>query len=216
MNKDKNLNINIDIEKYKLWIWDFDGTLIKYSTYNKIPFPLTDSFVISNDLLTECFPNWRDFRDLVVYLRRNNKCIGIASFGTYAFIYALMRRIFGREQKYFTDANIITPYERNNIPRNKNNYIKRLMNIYGIRSVEDVIFFDDNDLNIRDAETMGVVSVKIGPYMGGCGGHNIHDGDKLNYFGLHSLGYYYTNNNNSYKILFFIMFFLIIYGVFIM
>ncbi len=205
-------------DKYKLWIWDFDGTLIRYSTYNKI----TNPRVITASVLGECFPNWRDFRDLVLHLRRMGCYMGIASFGSSAFIYAFMCRIFGEGQTYFTGANIITPADRADIPADKNGYISQLMRLYSIVGPECVIFFDDNGANIKNAIKMGVNAVKIGnvgEYNYGGLSHNIYDGNNDDYFGFHTIGYYYKNTaniSNGYQILYIILIFLFIYGIFIM
>ena len=98
---------HILFKQCKLWVWDFDDTLINTDTYYKNDMTPAAIRERTDEQLTEEVPQWRYFRDLANYLVNNGRYVGIASFGTLEIIRAYMNRIFGFNQKIFTDKNII-------------------------------------------------------------------------------------------------------------
>lgn len=155
------------LNDYDLWLWDFDDTLINTITYYIKSMDTDDILKRSNKELAIEIPNWHFFVKFIYYLVKNGKHVGIVSFGTYRIIKAYMDRIFGINQKLFTKNNIIALCRDKNdrpiedIPRNKNVFIHRLMNLYRIKNYKKVILFDDNSTNIADASYIGITSVKI-------------------------------------------------------
>lgn len=168
-DNETNLIISPYLDKYvKLWIWDWDDTLIDIDAYKR---HYMDKNTISN--LTDAelendVPNYKYFGNLVEYLVKNGKRVGIASFGTYSIIRAYMDRIFGFGQRFFNEVNIYAmcrdmdgSCQTRNIPINKNSYIQNLMKFYNIDNVKEVVFFDDMASNIADASRLGVIPIQI-------------------------------------------------------
>ena len=162
------------IQKFKLWVWDFDDTLIDTATYYRKSMEPEDILRRTNKELDVEVPNWRYFKRLVNYLITRGIRVAIASFGTYKIIRAYMDRIFGLNQKIFTDVNLkalcrdITGKPTEFYP-NKNTFIERIMEHYRIYEPIKIVLFDDNMTNISDAMVAGLVGVKI---VGKTGMHN--------------------------------------------
>ena len=162
------------LQKFKLWVWDFDDTLIDTATYYRKSMEPEDILRRTDQELDEEFPNWRYFRSLVNYLITRGIRVAIASFGTYKIIRAYMDRVFGLNQKIFTDVNLkalcrdITGKPTEFYP-NKNTFIERIMEHYRIYEPIKIVLFDDNMTNISDAMVAGLVGVKI---IGKTGMHN--------------------------------------------
>ena len=155
------LNSSID-----LWIWDFDDTLINTEAYDKDMSPKAIRLRSPSELSQE-FPNRRFFVDLVINIIKSGKQVAIASFGTRYIIDAYMKRLFGNNQKYFTEYNTLVirrdpvtniPIEH---PDNKNYMIRELMRRYNIKDSRRVAFFDDQKGNIKAARKMGIISIQI-------------------------------------------------------
>jgi hypothetical protein len=166
-----NLYINpLLYENCKLWIWDFDDTLINTGAYYQHSMePEYIKYHLTNEQLREEFPGMDYFRDLVIYLVKHGRRVGIATFGVYKIVKAYMDRIFGFGQRYFDQNNIIARSidVRNinpTIPANKNSYIQRIMNFYKIPSHSQVVLFDDSNTNIGDALILGVIAIQQGDY----------------------------------------------------
>lgn len=154
-------------KRFKLFIWDFDDTLINTTAYyTRDMEPMSIRKRTDIELLQD-IPGVLYFRCLCNYLVSRGKRVGIASFGTYEIIQAYMDRIFGLNQKFFTLNNILTITRDCNrvpvhpIPRNKNGFIQKLMDLYKIRDYNSVILFDDKSENCADASFMGIVAIKI-------------------------------------------------------
>jgi hypothetical protein len=175
MNKSSNNNASYDLmispylEKHvKLWIWDWDDTLINISAYMTHSMNRDYILSLSDKELEKDIPNWVYFKNLCEYLVSSGRRVGIASFGTYTIIRAYMDRIFGFNQKIFTEINIYAscrdiggkcgPREMH---INKNAYIQRLMKHYTIDNPKLVVLFDDKPSNIADAARMGVIPIQI-------------------------------------------------------
>lgn len=157
---------NYLIEKFKLWIWDFDDTLIDTTTYYKKSMEPEDIIRRTNEELDIEFPNWRYFVGIVNYLVSRGVRVGIASFGTYKIIKAYMDRIFGFNQKIFTETNLkALCRDANGKPLkfypDKNEFIEEIMKFYKIYEPIKIILFDDNMTNISNAMHSGIVGVKI-------------------------------------------------------
>ena len=157
---------NYLVEKFKLWIWDFDDTLIDTTTYYKKSMEPEDILKRTNEELDIEVPNWRYFVGIVNYLVSRGVRVGIASFGTYKIIKAYMDRLFGINQRIFTDVNLKALCRGANgkplkFYPNKNDFIEKMMTFYRIYEPIKVILFDDNMTNISDAMKSGIVGVKI-------------------------------------------------------
>ena len=157
---------NYLIDKFKLWIWDFDDTLVDTTTYYKKSMEPKDILKRTNEELDVDFPNWRYFVSCVNYLVSRGVRVGIASFGTYKIIKAYMDRLFGINQRIFTDVNLKALCRSSNgkplrFYPNKNDFIETIMKHYRIYEPLKVILFDDNMTNISDAMDSGIVGVKI-------------------------------------------------------
>jgi hypothetical protein len=161
-----NLISNYLIDKFKLWVWDFDDTLIDTTTYYKKSMEPEDILNRTNEELDIDIPNWRYFKSCVNYLVSRGIRVSIASFGTYKIIKAYMDRLFGINQRIFTDVNLKAlcrgadgkPVK---FYPNKNDFIEKIMIFYKIYEPIKVILFDDNMTNISDAMGSGIVGVKI-------------------------------------------------------
>jgi len=154
------------IDKFKIWIWDFDDTLIDTTTYYKNSMEPEDILKRTNNELDIEVPNWRYFVSIVNYLVSRGIRVGIASFGTYKIIKAYMDRLFGFNQKIFTELNLKALCRGANgkpvkFYPNKNDFIEKMMRFYKIYEPVKVILFDDNMTNISDAMASGIVGVKI-------------------------------------------------------
>ena len=154
------------LKKYKLWLWDWDDTLIDTTTYYVKSMEPEDIKNRTHADLDIEVPNWRFFHALIPYLVRNGVRVGMVSFGTYKIIRAYMDLIFGFNQKYFTQNNIIalcrdgTGRPTEYYP-NKNEFTERLMNYYRIIDYDKVVLFDDRMTNISDAIELGIEGVKV-------------------------------------------------------
>ena len=154
------------LKKYKLWLWDWDDTLIDTTTYYVKSMEPEDIKNRTRADLDVEVPNWRFFHALIPYLVRNGVRVGMVSFGTYKIIRAYMDLIFGFNQKYFTQNNIIalcrdgTGRPSEYYP-NKNEFTERLMNYYRIPDYDKVVLFDDRMTNITDAAVLGIEGVKV-------------------------------------------------------
>ena len=150
-----------------LWIWDFDDTIIDTTTYYKKSMEFDDIRKRSIDELDKEIPNWKYFKRIITYLVTNGYKVGIASFGVYEIIRAYMDLIFGFNQQYFTRSNIMASCKEKRmrreyvLPRNKNTYIRSLMDLYRIQSFDSVVLFDDNPSNIADAASVGMMSIQV-------------------------------------------------------
>ena len=155
------------LDKFKLWIWDFDDTLIDTTTYYKLSMEPEDIRKRTDQQLTIDFPNWKYFRDLVIFLISRGIRVGIASFGTYRIIRAYIDRIFGLNQKIFTKHNLKalcrdkTTGKPLRLYPNKNDFMDSIMEHFRIYEPIKVILFDDNITNIAGALSVGVVGAKI-------------------------------------------------------
>lgn len=157
---------NYLVEKFKLWVWDFDDTLIDTTTYYKKSMEPEDIIKRTNEELDIEVPNWRYFVGIVNYLVSRGVRVGIASFGTYKIIKAYMDRLFGINQRIFTDVNLKALCRGANgkplkFYPNKNDFIEKMMTFYRIYEPIKVLLFDDNMTNISDAMSSGIVGVKI-------------------------------------------------------
>lgn len=154
------------LKKYDLWLWDWDDTIIDTTTYYIKSMEPTDISRRTNKELDKEVPNWRYFKLLIPYLVKNGVRVGIVSFGTYKIIRAYMNLIFGINQRYFTESNLIAlcrdakgaPIE---FYPNKNNFIEKIMNLYKLYEYDRVILFDDRMTNISDAIKSGIHGIKI-------------------------------------------------------
>lgn len=154
------------LKKYNLWLWDWDDTLIDTTTYYIKSMEPKDIMNRSNEDLDREVPNWRYFKLLIPYLVKNGVRVGIVSFGTYKIIRAYMDLIFGINQRYFTQTNLIALCrDSNGAPTefypNKNVFIDRIMNFYKLENYSKVILFDDRMTNISDAIKLGITGIKI-------------------------------------------------------
>ncbi len=155
------------LKSYDLWLWDFDETLIDTATYYYKSMDSNDILKRTDNELNTEIPGWKYYIKLIKHLVKNGKRVGIVSFGTYRIIQAYMDRIFGMNQKYFTKNNILTICRDNHdkptqdMPKNKNGFIHKLMNYYRINNYKRIIFFDDNINNVADASVLGITSVRI-------------------------------------------------------
>ncbi len=161
-----NFISNYLVDKFKLWIWDFDDTLIDTTTYYKNSMETEDIINRTNEELDIEIPNWRYFVSIVNYLVSRGIRVGIASFGTHKIIKAYMDRLFGINQRIFTDVNLKALCRDANgkalkFYPNKNDFIEKIMKCYRIYEPIKVILFDDNMTNIADAMDSGIVGVKI-------------------------------------------------------
>lgn len=163
---------NLVISRYllkhcNLWVWDFDDTLIDTTTYYIKSMEADDIRKRTVKELDKEIPNWRYFKQVVSYLFANGYRVAIASFGVYEIIRAYMDLIFGFNQQYFTKSNIMASCKSERMsreyvmPRNKNVYVKDLMNFYNIQSYNSVVLFDDNPSNIADAGGIGMMTVQV-------------------------------------------------------
>ena len=154
------------VDKFKLWVWDFDDTLIDTTTYYKKSMEPEDIIKRTDLELDIEVPNWRYFKSIVNYLISRGIRVGIASFGTYKIIKAYMDRLFGLNQRIFTDVNLkalcrdVDGKPVKFYP-NKNEFIEKMMQFYRIYEPIKIILFDDNMTNISDAMGSGIVGVKI-------------------------------------------------------
>jgi phosphoglycolate phosphatase-like HAD superfamily hydrolase len=152
----------------KLWIWDFDDTLIDTTTYFIKSMEPEDIRKRSIEELDREVPNWRYFKNVVIYLVSSGYKVGIASFGIYEIIRAYMDLIFGFNQQYFTRSNIMASCKEERMrreyvmPTNKNTYIRELMNFYKIQSYDSVVLIDDSATNISAAAAVGMMTVQVG------------------------------------------------------
>lgn len=173
INKKINGNeiiISAYLDKYiRLWIWDFDDTLIDIDAYKRHNMDREKILSLTDNELEFDIPNYKYFKLLVYYLVSSGRRVGIASFSVYFIIRSYMDRIFGFNQKIFTenniysmckDVNIICDGPRN-MPINKNLYIQKLMKHYNITNYKEVILFDDSSSNIADASRMGIIPIQI-------------------------------------------------------
>lgn len=170
---EEDINDDIIISPYLdkyilLWVWDFDDTLIDIAAYTRHYMDRETILSLSAEELEFDIPNYKYFKSLVYYLVTSGKRVGIASFGTYSIIRAYMDRIFGFNQKLFTEVNIYAACKDINgvcspreMPINKNAYIQRIMKHYTITNPRDVVLFDDRPSNITDAARMGVIPIQI-------------------------------------------------------
>jgi len=163
---------NLVISRYllkhcKLWVWDFDDTLIDTTTYYIKSMEPDDIRKRTVEELDKEVPNWRYFKKVVSYLVANGYRVGIASFGVYEIIRAYMDLIFGFNQQYFTKSNIMASCKEERMkreyvmPKNKNPYIRNLMDFYKIQSYDDSVLFDDNPSNIADSAAIGMMTVQV-------------------------------------------------------
>ena len=157
---------NYLLDKFKLWVWDFDDTLIDTATYYKKSMEPSDILKRTDKELTTDVPNWKYFKNIVIFLISRGKRVGIASFGTFKIIKAYMDRIFGLNQKMFTEANLKALCRGSDgrplkFYPNKNDFIDSMMQNYRIYEPLQVVLFDDNMTNIAYAMDSGIVGVKI-------------------------------------------------------
>jgi hypothetical protein len=157
---------NYLLDKFKLWVWDFDDTLIDTATYYKKSMEPPDIINRTDKELTIDVPNWKYFKNIVIFLISRGKRVGIASFGTFKIIKAYMDRIFGLNQKIFTAANLKALCRGSDgrplkFYPNKNDFIDSMMQNYRIYEPLQVVLFDDNMTNIAYAMDSGIVGVKI-------------------------------------------------------
>ena len=156
----------------EIYIWDWDNTLIDINAYYR--HSMNPSYITNPDRYTDKelnrdFPHHKYFKTLVLYLIKNGKGVGIASFGTYSIIKAYMDRVFGANHNPFHGQNMYASCQDvgcvrdyTNMPTNKNSYIQKIMNFYNRNDYQRVVLFDDRPTNIADAARLGVVSVQIG------------------------------------------------------
>lgn len=154
------------LNKYDLWLWDFDDTLIDTYTYYIKSMEPENILKRTNKELTDDLPSWKYFRDLCFFLIKHNKKVGIVSFGTYKIIRAYMNRIFGFDQKIFTNKNLIClPRDKTGKPLrlypNKNLFIGMIMDEYYVCNKKKLILFDDLMSNISAAKNVGIMAFKI-------------------------------------------------------
>lgn len=154
------------LKKYDLWLWDFDDTLIDTFTYyikNMEPLNILQRNIYE---LEQDIPSWKYFKELILYLVQNNIKVGIVSFGTYKIIKAYMDRIFGLDQKIFTNKNLIALCRNDKgfpikFYPNKNAFINTIMTNYNISNKNKVILFDDFMTNVSSALNIGIFALKI-------------------------------------------------------
>ena len=84
--------------------------------------------------MTQCIVDKSNkyFKELVLYLIKNGKRVGIASFGTYSIIKAYMERLFGLNKNPFHSRNMFASCQDigcvrdyTNMPTNKNSFIRK-------------------------------------------------------------------------------------------
>lgn len=165
-NNENQIVSNYILDKFKLWVWDFDDTIIDTATYYRKSMEPVDILKRTEKELNIEVPNWRYFKKIVIFLVSRGIRVGIASFGTQKIIRAYMDRIFGINQKMFTEVNLhALCRDRKGKPTefypNKNAFIERLMEHYRIYEPIKIVLFDDNMTNISDAMVSGLVGVKI-------------------------------------------------------
>ena len=166
----KNIIISPYLNKYmQMWVWDWDDTLLDTRAYYRhsmngdyIRYQMTQQELVLD------MPNYQYFVDIVYYLVEKGVRVGIASFGTYGIIRAYMDRIFGMNQKLFTQINIHASCQEigenrdyKKMPINKNSYIQKMMNHYKLNDHSNVVLFDDNSTNIADALRLGIFAIQI-------------------------------------------------------
>ena len=172
MSLNSPIPANLTISSYllkncKLWVWDFDDTLIDTTTYLKKNMCIESIKKRTNKELDNEVPQWRYFKHLVEFLVSHGRYVGIASFGTLEIIQAYMDRIMGFNQKIFNKRNIIAPCMKERDirtfqpPRNKNEYIYKLMQNYKVEDFKRVVLFDDLPSNIADGLSIGIVAIQI-------------------------------------------------------
>ena len=165
----KNIIISPYLNKYmQLWVWDWDDTLLDIRAYRHSMNGDYIRYQMTQQELELDIPNYRYFVDLVYYLVEKGVRVGIASFGTYSIIRAYMDRIFGMNQKLFTQVNIYASCQEigenrdyKKMPINKNSYIQKIMNHYKLNDHSNVVLFDDNASNIADALRLGIFAIQI-------------------------------------------------------
>ena len=154
----------------ELYVWDWDDTLIDINAYYR--HSMNPNYIINTLPESEFFrdfPHHQYFKDLVLYLIKNGKRVGIASFGTYSIIKAYMERLFGLNKNPFHSRNMFASCQDigcvrdyTNMPTNKNSYIRKIMDYYELNDYGKVVLFDDRPTNIADAARLGVIGVQIG------------------------------------------------------
>lgn len=169
-SSDRNIIISPYLDKYmQLWVWDWDDTLLDTRAYYR--HSMNGDYIryhMTTQELELDFPNYQYFKDLVYYLVKKGIRVGIASFGTYSIILSYMDRIFGMNQKLFTQSNLHASCQEigenrdyKKMPINKNSYIQKMMNHYKLSDHSNVVLFDDNTTNIADGLRLGVFAIQI-------------------------------------------------------
>ena len=169
-SSNKSIIISPYLDKYmQMWVWDWDDTLIDTRAYYR--HSMNSDYIkyhMTQEELDLDLPNYQYFKDLVYYLVKKGVRVGIASFGTYSIIRAYMDRIFGINQKLFTQVNIHASCQEigenrdyKKMPVNKNSYIQKMMNYYKLNDHSNVVLFDDNSSNIADALRLGLFAIQI-------------------------------------------------------
>jgi len=187
------------IKHCKLWVWDFDDTLIDTKYYYKSNMEPAAILKRTDDELTSEVPQWKYFKQVVEYLVKHGKYVGIASFGTYEIIQAYMDRILGFNQTFFKSRNIIAPIYQDRVcrrfkaPPNKNEYIYKMMKMYKIEDFKSVVLFDDLPSNIADGISVGIVAIQIATPSGGDSSNGM-GGDK---YGSGGVSYSGGNSNGD-------------------